>query len=1523
MLAWLQSALPKCEISNFSSSWNDGVALHALIEYCSPGTCPDWEKLDKTKKLENCRNAMNIAKDKFDIPLVVRPEDMASHHLDELSGMTYLSYYMKQDSPGYYATLNRVCKMLQRNINNFTTDWNDGQLICELVRAVGGKISNTSGTNEEVLKKGLYAGKELGFKPLMSAKEIAAEKEEHLGIMAYAAQFLDKKPMMPGAERITMNAHLKNVHVGNETIIHMNIVDSNVSQENIQVNVTGPDSKLPVHMSWTGQSGIVTFIPTETGQHTLTVLCDGQIISGCPKTFKVNADRSKVSYLQIENCCVGTITEVKVNAVSAGQGSVRVEAKSPSGHVNNLPVMSRNGIYNANFTPSEVGNWKMSVYYDGEHISGSPFDVNVFDPAQVQIYGIDGGTVGKELNFKVDCCHAGKGDLQVKIKYKGRDVPLHISEETNAIYKVNFTPQGAGLYEIKGLFNDAEIKGSPYTLEIVDSNMVSVSGSGLEQVAVNKLASFHVNTKGAGGGDVKVEIKSPSNQSLPVDISKNNQVHSIQFTPKISGIILFISNIMNRMSQEAHIHKKVFDVDKVSVSNMPKTYEAGKYIHFDIDASQAGSGNLEIQVNGGRVPCYVKNLGNHKFSASFVPVTQEHQIVQMSFNELKVKGSPWIIKMVDTSKFTILDGGTKYIAVKTLAKCTILGPDSALQNLKINVTAPWDKSSDHKSTVQADEKLQVEFLPEVVGSHKVDISYGGSPLKQSPIIFKVFDANAINLSKIPEVGLIGENTEFTIDTSKCGDGDLKILINNGELQNKVEKISKNTYSVSFVPVKSGPHQIDVTFNNVPVHDSPYTYIVQNTDQIELSQMKKCVPCNSCTDFIIKQPDAKEISVRIMAPNNALIPTRMIPQYDGDYKVEWTPTISGCYFIDVHFGGHQIQGSPFTVDVFDINKVNVDALSSSNVGEQAKFVVNYSSAGQAEYAVKIVSPSGQIIPFDGQEKNNKIAITYIPTEPGKYKIYVTYGGIDIPGTPIIQEIGEGGMPTAHGDGLYKGEEDKPAIFYVDASELKGDLFVQVDGPNSIAKCNIDPEANGIYTVTYVPVEVGLYDVQVKWNSKEIQGSPFHPKIVNARKVRVVGGWQHFMDSDEHVHLVVDEMKKIPFDISEAGPGKLTAEVQDPNNIWLPVHIDTSSDGKNILAFIPKAEGNHLINVYWTEHPLVGAPFLGNAVVKYPTAIHDNSQVTLSGRGLKEAVVREEAEFYIDGSKAGPGKPEVTLTGVRSEIDIIKKHLGNGRYYCTYIPVLPGGYLLHITWNNRQLKGSPYKVSVIAAAQPQKVNVTGEGLEGGILGKELQVNIDTRKAGPGELTAHCMGPTRIAYCELTDNNDGIYKLTIRPQEPGRHILQIKYGGENVLGSPYVLKIGALPDASKVRVSGPGVEHGILATFQSHFLVETDGAGAGKLTVRIRGPKGAFQVHMSRESQRDRKIVCHYDPFETGLYIIQVKWSDINVPGSPFHVQIVDTHQEYEAISQEALSLHNGYTYSESLPHRSSYNQWREDI
>ena len=52
---------------------------------------------------------------------------------------------------------------------------------------------------------------------------------------------------------------------------------------------------------------------------------------------------------------------------------------------------------------------------------------------------------------------------------------------------------------------------------------------------------------------------------------------------------------------------------------------------------------------------------------------------------------------------------------------------------------------------------------------------------------------------------------------------------------------------------------------------------------------------------------------------------------------------------------------------------------------------------------------------------------------------------------------------------------------------------------------------------------------------------------------------------------------------------------------------------------------------------------------------------------------------------------------------------------------------------------------------------------------------------------------------------------------------------------MRVSGAPDPTRVKVYGPGVEHGVLAMYQSRFICDTRGAGAGQLTVRIRGPKG----------------------------------------------------------------------------------------
>lgn len=62
-----------------------------------------------------------------------------------------------------------------------------------------------------------------------------------------------------------------------------------------------------------------------------------------------------------------------------------------------------------------------------------------------------------------------------------------------------------------------------------------------------------------------------------------------------------------------------------------------------------------------------------------------------------------------------------------------------------------------------------------------------------------------------------------------------------------------------------------------------------------------------------------------------------------------------------------------------------------------------------------------------------------------------------------------------------------------------------------------------------------------------------------------------------------------------------------------------------------------------------------------------------------------------------------------------------------------------------------------------------------------------------------------------------------------------------------------------------------------------------------QGAFRVEMQRESQKDRTILCKYEPTEPGDYRIEVKWSGEHVPGSPFMVMIFDTQEELSRFLQ----------------------------
>ena len=65
--------------------------------------------------------------------------------------------------------------------------------------------------------------------------------------------------------------------------------------------------------------------------------------------------------------------------------------------------------------------------------------------------------------------------------------------------------------------------------------------------------------------------------------------------------------------------------------------------YFPVETSQAGPGNLEVTVNGGRVPTTAQGQGPHTYAISFTPRQAIAHIVDLRFNGKDVPGTRYIV----------------------------------------------------------------------------------------------------------------------------------------------------------------------------------------------------------------------------------------------------------------------------------------------------------------------------------------------------------------------------------------------------------------------------------------------------------------------------------------------------------------------------------------------------------------------------------------------------------------------------------------------------------------------------------------------------------------------------------------------------------------------------------------------------------------------------------------------------------------------------------------------------------------
>lgn len=70
LMNWIKSKIPELPINNFTSDWNDGRAVGALVDAVAPGLCPDWQDWNPNDAAQNAAEAMGLADDWLNIPQV-------------------------------------------------------------------------------------------------------------------------------------------------------------------------------------------------------------------------------------------------------------------------------------------------------------------------------------------------------------------------------------------------------------------------------------------------------------------------------------------------------------------------------------------------------------------------------------------------------------------------------------------------------------------------------------------------------------------------------------------------------------------------------------------------------------------------------------------------------------------------------------------------------------------------------------------------------------------------------------------------------------------------------------------------------------------------------------------------------------------------------------------------------------------------------------------------------------------------------------------------------------------------------------------------------------------------------------------------------------------------------------------------------------------------------------------------------------------------------------------------------------
>ena len=182
------------------------------------------------------------------------------------------------------------------------------------------------------------------------------------------------------------------------------------------------------------------------------------------------------------------------------------------------------------------------------------------------------------------------------------------------------------------------------------------------------------------------------------------------------------------------------------------------------------------------------------------------------------------------------------------------------------------------------------------------------------------------------------------------------------------------------------------------------------------------------------------------------------------------------------------------------------------------------------------------------------------------------------------------------------------------------------------------------------------------------------------------------------------------------------------------------------------------------------------------------------------------------------------------------------------------------------------------------ISGDGLSAaGVLASfPTSFLIDTRHAGVANLDVIIQDPQgNYVTPIIRDNGDGTYLVTYTPEDIGVYTVRIRFGGQDVPGSPVYVQAHPTGDASKCVIA-EGNDQYILLNDTCVITVDAVKAGHGNVTCRIRSPQGG-DCDIDIADNGDGTFSIHYTPRVQGSYALTIKFGGNLIPNGHFTQEV----------------------------------------